>query len=372
MTRTWSFAALGQPGGSVSLGGRAGSSAAATGSAGAGTTGAGLGGDSASTMSLNSVCPSCCARSSSAGVRMRWRVWLRWLAVLASAVSAPRLVWRSNSAVIANQASAAAASLGAASPRSWMSPSVNIDAAMPWRAAERSRSTASLPSRGAPLPSRSSRARLCLAAGRLAVMALRYHSMARAESRSTTKPRSYITATLKADCAEPRWAARNSQPAPACWSLVTPTPWTSRRASSSIAGISLAVALARSSSIGIATQSMGLGGSTGTVDAIVDAAADGSALRATSMLVSSGGAGASGTTIEAVLGEGARAGDGADDASPASRLSAVSAGCVNQTPAEPAPTSMSTTAATPTGRFASDVAAASNWGQLSLPVILQP
>ena len=95
---------------------------------------------------------------------------------------------------------------------------------MPWRLAERSRSTASWPLRGAPLPSRSSRARLCLAIGRLASTALRYHSTARVESRSTTKPRSYITPTLKADCAEPCWAARSSQPAPACWSLGTPMP----------------------------------------------------------------------------------------------------------------------------------------------------
>ena len=114
---------------------------------------------------------------------------------------------------------------------------------MPWRLAERSSSTASWPLRGAPLPSRSSRARLCLAIGRLASTALRYHSMARVESRSTTKPRSYITPTLKADCAEPCWAARSSQPAPACWSLGTPTPCTSRRASSSMAGISSALAL---------------------------------------------------------------------------------------------------------------------------------
>ena len=121
---------------------------------------------------------------------------------------------------------------------------------MPWRLAERSRSTASWPLRATPLPSRSIRARWCLAIGRLASAALRYHSTARAESRSTTKPRSYITPTLKADWAEPCWAARSSQPAPACWSLATPTPCTRRRAISSMAGISSALALVRSSSIG--------------------------------------------------------------------------------------------------------------------------
>ena len=217
------------------------------------------------------------------------------------------------------------------------------------------------------MPSRSSRARLCLATGKLAATALRYHSIAREESRSTTKPRSYITATLKADCAEPRWAARNSQPAPACWSLVTPTPWTSRRASSSMAGISLAVARARSSSIGIAAQSMGLGGSVVVVAPTADAAADRSPMRVTSALVGSGRAGASGTTTAAALARG-----GADDVSPAARLSAGPAGSVNQAPAEAAPTIRTTRPARTTGRFANGGTAAITLGQLSLPIILQP
>ncbi len=141
-----------------------------------------------------------------------------------------------------------------------MSPRVNIAAVMPWRLAERSRSTASWPLRVTPLPSRSIRARWCLAIGKLASMALRYHSTARTESRSTTKPRSYITPTLKADCAEPCWAARSSQPAPACWSLGTPAPCTRRRAISSMAGISSALARVRSSSIASAVQSTEVAG----------------------------------------------------------------------------------------------------------------
>src|SRR4029453_19095301 len=178
-----------------------------------------------------------------------------------------------------------------------MSPRENIEAAMPCRAAERSSSTASLPLRGAPLPSRSSRARLCLAIGRLASTALRYHSMALVESRSTTKPRSYITPTLKADCAEPRWAARSSQPAAACWSLATPMPCTRRRASSSMAVTSSAFARLRTSSIGSAGQS--------TEDASLSLASDtavvmdGAFAWPKSALVTSGGEVDSGTAIVA-------------------------------------------------------------------------
>ena len=177
-----------------------------------------------------------------------------------------------------------------------MSPRVNIETARPWRLAARNRSTASWPLRATPLPSRSIKARCCLAIGRLASAALRYHSTARVESRSTTKPRSYITPTLKADCAEPCWAARSSQPAPACWSLGTPTPCTRRRAISSMAGSSSALALVRSSSIGRAAQSIEAAGSVaggaGVSGAVV--------ARANSALVGSGGAAASGTTIGAV------------------------------------------------------------------------
>ena len=83
---------------------------------------------------------------------------------------------------------------------------------MPCRAAERSNSMAFLPSRGAPLPSRSSKARLCLATATLPSAAFWYHSTALVESRSTTKPRSYITPTLNAAAGEPA-SARAQQPA---------------------------------------------------------------------------------------------------------------------------------------------------------------
>ena len=366
MTRICSLASFGQPGGSMSGGGGAATVSGAAASV------AGLGGDSVSTMILNSLCPILCARSSSAGVRMRWRVWLRWAAVLASADSPPRFVCRSNSAAMANQASAVASSLGVASPRSWMSPRVNMDAAIPWRAAERSSSMASLPSRGAPLPSRSSSARLCLAAGMSAATALRYHSMARAESRSTTKPRSYITATLKAEAAEPFWAARSSQPAPACWSLVTPMPWISRRASSSMAGISFAAAFGRSSSIGMAAQSIGLAGSA--------AAAGGAAPRTSSAAVGSGGAATSGrATAAGMAGAGAASLPGrfAVSARTASDPAACCCGAVaglwdSQTPVAATPATRMPTVAKTAGRFANDGAAATDLVQLILPIILQP
>ena len=103
-----------------------------------------------------------------------------------------------------------------------------------------------------------------MASARLPSTALRYQATARGRLRSITKPRSYMTATLKADCAEPAWAARRSQPAPACWSFGMPTPWTSRRASSSMALMSLASARLRNSSTGRVAQSTGLSGVGGT------------------------------------------------------------------------------------------------------------
>ena len=237
---------------------------------------------------------------------------------------------------------------------------------MPWRAAERRSSTASLPSRAAPLPSRSSRARLCLATGRLASTALRYHSMARVESRSTTKPRSYITATLNADCAEPSWAARNSQPAPACWSLVTPAPWIRRRARSSMAGISLALALARSSSIGIAAQSAGLEGSE----------ADGEAVGGSALSAGSGGVDGCAAAIDAA---GVAADRGVSTAA-GFALSAVATlgssdagGFVSHAPVAVAATTRIAIPARRAGRFTRGSSpAASGLGSLSLPVILQP
>src|SRR5881394_1534477 len=64
-----------------------------------------------------------------------------------------------------------------------------------------------------------------------------------------------MTPTLKAACGEPASAARSSHPAPTCGSLATPVPWIRRRASSSIAATSLALARVRSSSIGCDDQS---------------------------------------------------------------------------------------------------------------------
>ena len=159
-----------------------------------------------------------------------------------------------------------------------------MEAAMPWRAAACSSSIASLPLRAAPLPSRSISARLCLAMARLASAALRYHSTALAKSRCMTKPRSYMTATLKADWAEPASAARISQPAPACWSLAMPMPCTSRRASSSMAATLFPSARLRSSDIGRDAQSTDLsfvstgargGGGSGVVAAPSGAAGGG-------------------------------------------------------------------------------------------------
>ena len=63
---------------------------------------------------------------------------------------------------------------------------------------------------------------------------------------------------------------------------------------------------------------------------------------------------------------------GADDVSPAARLSAGSAGSVNQAPAEAAPTIRTTRPARATGRFANGGTAAITLDQLSLPIILQP
>jgi hypothetical protein len=134
-----------------------------------------------------------------------------------------------------------------------------------------------------------------------------------------------------------------------------------------MAGTSLAAALGRSSSIGIAAQSMGLGGSAADVDAVVGPVAVGSPLRVTSALVGSGGAGASGTTMGAAL-----ASDEVDGGSPATRLSAVAAGRVNQALTRAAPTSKVATPARTKGRFAREGAAASDLGQLSLPVIPRP
>jgi hypothetical protein len=81
--------------------------------------------------------------------------------------------------------------------------------------------------------------------------------MALEKLRSSTNPRSYITATLKADCAEPDWAARISQPAPALGSLGMPMPCTSRRASSSMAAMLPASARSLSSTTGMPAQSSG-------------------------------------------------------------------------------------------------------------------
>ena len=252
MARVWSAAPRGQSSVTSSIGaGVAGGVLAATGAGGGG-------GVSSAMIRLNSPWASSCARSSSAVVSVRFRIWARWPAVFASADSASRFAWRSNSPVIANQASAAAGSLVPPSPCSLMSPSMNIEAAMPWRAAERSNWVAALTSRAVPLPSRSSSARLCLAVGSPASAALRYHSAAFEESRSTTKPRSYITPTLKADWTEPSPAARSSQPAPACGSFGMSRPWSRRRPSSSIAGISFLLARARNSSMAIVCQSVGL------------------------------------------------------------------------------------------------------------------
>ena len=80
--------------------------------------GGALAGCSAATICLNSAWPNCWARSSSPGSMMRFKVWARCAAVLPSWLSLPRLAWLSNSAVIANQASAIAWSFGVTSPRS--------------------------------------------------------------------------------------------------------------------------------------------------------------------------------------------------------------------------------------------------------------
>ena len=111
----------------LGVGGRrwpdAGTGNAAGGSAGAGRGaggrsdgtrgGGGLGGCRASTICLNSTWPACCARSRSPGSRVDRRACARCAAVLAMALSPPpRLVWRSNSAVMAYQASASRRILG--------------------------------------------------------------------------------------------------------------------------------------------------------------------------------------------------------------------------------------------------------------------
>src|SRR5204862_4162164 len=241
---TWSTAAVGQAGTGSSAAADAGGGA--TVAAGGGVTvaaggggggGAGLG-DSAATICLNSSWPSFSARSRSAPLITRCSASPRACALRASGVSPPLLASSSNSLAIANQAKAAAGSLSTAPPCSYMSPSVNIDAVKPRRAAARSNSTALGPSCGAPLPSRSIRARLCSATGTSPATALRYQSTALVESRSTVSPRSYSTPMVNAAVGEPASAARRYQPAPDGASRGTPAPARSRRPSSSIAGSS--------------------------------------------------------------------------------------------------------------------------------------
>ena len=202
-------------------------------------------------------------------------------------------------------------------------------------------------------------------------MALRYHSIARVESRSTTKPRSYITPTLKADCAEPRWAARNSQPAPACWSFgdADALHQAARQFlhGGNLVGVRLGPAARRSASR--SSRPAPPARLSGRV------ACRRGQCRRWSVRAA---AGRSGIAIEAT---GASAGGAGVAAWAATSLAfaallirgggAVSGGRVTQAPVAAAAMTSSATPAISAGRFATD-GAARCLGQSSLPIILRP